>query len=86
MPHMFWECDRLYFDHQLLTPKFDLMHTYGNLGKFDYRFFLVSYTFFEFILIFVFIGIQTTLFGHSDEQNPVCHFTYISVPGHCCHL
>ena len=47
---------------------------------------MVSYTFFKFIAIFIFIGIQTTLFGHSDEQNPVCHFTYISVPSHCSHL
>lgn len=47
---------------------------------------MVSYTFFKFIAIFIFIGIQTTLFGHSNEQNPVCHFTYISVPSHCSHL
>ena len=37
MPHMFWECNRLYFDHQLRTPKFGLMHTYRYLGKFEYR-------------------------------------------------
>ena len=37
MPQMFWECNRLYFDHQLQTPKFGLMHTYRNLGKFEYR-------------------------------------------------
>lgn len=47
---------------------------------------MVSYTFFMFIAIFIFIGIQTTLFGHSDEQNPVCHFAYIFVPSHCSHL
>ena len=47
---------------------------------------MVSYIFFKFIAIFIFIGIQTTLFGHSNEQNPVCHFTYISVPSHCSHL
>ena len=44
---------------------------------------MVSYTFFKFIAKFVFIGLQTTLFGHSNEQNPVCHFTYISVPDRC---
>lgn len=37
MPHMFWECNRLYFDHQLRTPKFGLMHSYRNLGRFEYR-------------------------------------------------
>ena len=37
MPHMFWECNRLYFDHQLRTPKFGLMHSYRKLGKFEYR-------------------------------------------------
>ena len=45
---------------------------------------MVSYIFFKFIAIFVFIGIQTTLFGHSNEQNPVCHFAYIFVPDYCC--
>ena len=47
---------------------------------------MVSYIFFKFIAIFIFIGIQTALFGHSDEQNPVCHFAYIFVPSHCSHL
>ena len=37
MPDMFWECNRLYFDHRLRTPKFGLMHTYRNLGRFEYR-------------------------------------------------
>ena len=37
MPHMFWECNRLYFDHQLRTPKFGLMHSYRTLGKFAYQ-------------------------------------------------
>ena len=37
MPQMFWECNRLYFDHQLQTPKFGLMHSYRTLGKFAYR-------------------------------------------------
>ena len=36
MPQMFWECNRLYFDQQLQTPKFGLLHTYRNLGKFEY--------------------------------------------------
>ena len=36
MPHMFWECNRRYFDHQLRTPKFGLMHSYLTLGKFAY--------------------------------------------------
>jgi hypothetical protein len=36
MPQMFWECNRLYFDHQLQTPKFGLMHSYRTLGKFAY--------------------------------------------------
>ena len=34
---MFWECNRLYFNHKLPTPKFDVMHTYRKLGKFAYR-------------------------------------------------
>ena len=37
MPQMFWECNRQYFDHQLRTPKFGLMHTYRYLGRFDHR-------------------------------------------------
>ena len=37
MPHMFWECNRLYFDNQLRTPKFDLLHSYNRVGKFEYR-------------------------------------------------
>ena len=37
MPRMFWECNRLYFDHQLRTPKFGLMHSYRTLGKFAYQ-------------------------------------------------
>ena len=37
MPQMFWECNRLYFGHQLRTPKFGLMHTSRNLGRFEYR-------------------------------------------------
>ena len=37
MPHMFWECNRLYFDRQLRTPKFGLMHTYRNLGMFEFN-------------------------------------------------
>lgn len=27
----------MYFNHQLQTPKFGLIHTYRNLGKFEYR-------------------------------------------------
>ena len=34
---MFWECNRLYFNHLLPTPKFDVMNTYSKLGKFAYR-------------------------------------------------
>ena len=37
MPHMFWECNRLYFDHQLRTPKFGLMHSCRYLGRFEHR-------------------------------------------------
>ena len=37
MPQMFWECNQLYFNHQLQTPKFGLMHSYRTLGKFAYR-------------------------------------------------
>ena len=37
MPQMFWECNQLYFNHQLQTPKFGLMHSYRPLGKFAYR-------------------------------------------------
>ena len=36
MAHMFWECNRLYFNHQLRTPKFGIMHSYRNLGRFEY--------------------------------------------------
>ena len=38
MPHMFWECNRLYFDHKLPTPKFGLLHTYRHLGKFEFHY------------------------------------------------
>lgn len=37
MPHMFWECNRLYFGRQLRKPQFGLMHTFRYLGKFEYR-------------------------------------------------
>ena len=37
MPHMFWECNRLYLGHQLRKPQFGLMHTFRYLGKFEYR-------------------------------------------------
>ena len=37
MPHIFWECNQLYFNNKLRTPKFGLIHTYRNLGKFEYR-------------------------------------------------
>ncbi len=37
MPHMFWECNRLYFDHKLPPPKFGLLHTSRYVGKFEYR-------------------------------------------------
>ena len=37
MPRMFRECNRLYFGHQLPTPKFDVMHTNRKLGRFEYR-------------------------------------------------
>ena len=37
MPHLFWECNRLYFGHQLRKPQFGLMHTFRYLGKFEYR-------------------------------------------------
>jgi len=37
MPHMFWECNRRYFENKLRTPKFGLIHTYHKLGKFEYR-------------------------------------------------
>ena len=38
MPHMFWECNRLYFDHKLPTPKFGLLHTNRHLGKFEFHY------------------------------------------------
>ena len=37
MPHMFWYCNRQYFDHQLRTPKFGLIHSRRYLGRFEYR-------------------------------------------------
>lgn len=36
MPHMFWRCNREFFDHKLPTPKWGIMHTYRNLGRFEY--------------------------------------------------
>ena len=36
MPHMFWYCNRQYFDHKLPTPKWGIMHTYRKLGRFEY--------------------------------------------------
>ncbi len=37
MPRMFRECNRLYFDQQLPTPKFGIMHTDRNLGRFEFN-------------------------------------------------
>ena len=34
MPHMFSECNRLYFDHQLRTPNFGLMHSWLKVTPF----------------------------------------------------
>ena len=36
MPRMFWECNRLYFDHSLPTPKFGLMKKLNRLARFEY--------------------------------------------------
>lgn len=36
MPKMFWECNRLYFDHSLPTPKFGLMKKLNRLARFEY--------------------------------------------------
>lgn len=37
MPRMFWYCNRQYFDNKLRTPKFGIMHTYRNLGRFEFN-------------------------------------------------
>ena len=37
MPQMFWECNRLYFENQLRTPEFGLMHSCRTLGKFAFQ-------------------------------------------------
>lgn len=36
MPKMFWECNWLYFDHSLPTPKFGLMKKLNRLARFEY--------------------------------------------------
>ena len=37
MPMMFWECNRLYFDRSLPSPKFGLMKRLNYLAMFEYR-------------------------------------------------
>ena len=37
MPRMFWECNRLYFDHSLPTPKFGLMKKLNILARFEFQ-------------------------------------------------
>ena len=36
MPHMFWLCNRQYFDHKLPTPKFGILHSFCKLARFEY--------------------------------------------------
>ena len=36
MPEMFWECNRLYFDHQLPTPRYGILHSFSILGRFEW--------------------------------------------------
>ena len=37
MPMVFYDCNEKYFNNELPTPKFDLMHTTKYLGWFGYR-------------------------------------------------
>ena len=37
MPEMFWECNRLYFNHSLPTPQFGLMKKLNGLARFEYH-------------------------------------------------
>lgn len=36
MPEMFWYCNREYFDHKLITPKFGIIHSFRILARFEY--------------------------------------------------
>ena len=36
MPRMFWYCNRQYFDHKLPNPKYGILHTFKQLGRFQY--------------------------------------------------
>ena len=37
MPRMFWECNRLYFDHSLPTPRFGMMKKLNILARFEFQ-------------------------------------------------
>ena len=37
MPRIFWECNRLYFDHSLPTPRFGMMKKLNTLARFEYQ-------------------------------------------------
>ena len=36
MPRMFWFCNSQYFDHKLPNPKYGILHTFKQLGRFQY--------------------------------------------------
>ena len=37
MPRMFWYCNEHYFNHELPTPKYGVLHSYKTLGRFSYN-------------------------------------------------
>ena len=37
MPRMFWECNRLYFNHSLPTPRFGMMKKLNILARFEFQ-------------------------------------------------
>ena len=37
MPRIFWECNRLYFDQSLPTPRFGIMKKLNTLARFEYK-------------------------------------------------
>ncbi len=37
MPRIFWECNRLYFDQSLPTPRFGMMKKLNTLARFEYQ-------------------------------------------------
>ena len=72
MPHMFWECNRLYFDHQLRTPKFGLMHSYRTLGKFALAILMSDY--FDF---------DEETFRNIMVHEMIHYYLYLNDPSEC---